>query len=178
VDEMMRAIGTAAQNKFTSAIRHNTASSTTLAAGVGTPPKVNVIPSSSEATLDCRLLPGVNAAEFVSEMKARINDPRVSVEMLSHPVDPGASSHTTPLFAAIRAAILKHHPDAVVTPILVPYSTDSAKFRRRGVAAYGLLPVVVDLETFSSMHSDTERIPVEGFLRGLHIYFDLLRSEY
>jgi len=178
VEEMMQAIGTAAQNKFTSAIRRNTASLTTLAAGVGTPPKVNVIPSTSEATLDCRLLPGVNAAEFVSEMKARINDPRVSVELLSQPVDPGTSSSTTPLFRAIRAAVLKHYPDAVVTPILVPYSTDSAKFRKKGAAAYGLLPVVIDLETFGSMHSDAERIPVDGFLRGLHIYYDLLRSEY
>ncbi|MCE5310953.1 MAG: M20/M25/M40 family metallo-hydrolase [Acidobacteriales bacterium] len=179
VEEMMRAIGgRAASNKLTSAIRRNTVTLTTLTAGVGTPPKVNVIPSVSEATLDCRLLPGVNAAEFVSEMKARINDQRVSVELLSHPTDPGTSPHQTPLFAAIRSAILKQYPEAVVTPILVPYSTDSAKFRKNGVPSYGLLPVVVDLATFSSMHGDAERLPVDGFLKGVHIYFDLLRSEY
>ena len=176
---MLRAIGAqAASNKFTSAIRRNTVSLTTLTAGVGSPPKVNVIPSSSEATLDCRLLPGVNHEEFVSEMKARINDPRVSVELLTHPVDPGASPHSTPLFAAIRAAILRHHPDAVVTPILVPYSTDSSKFRKKGVPAYGLLPSVIDLETFGSMHGDAERVPVDEFLKGVRIYFDLLRAEY
>jgi acetylornithine deacetylase/succinyl-diaminopimelate desuccinylase-like protein len=179
VVEMLRAIGAqAARNKFTSAIRRNTVSLTTLSAGVGSPPKVNVIPSSSEATLDCRLLPGVNHEEFVSEMKARINDPRVSVELLTHPVDPGASPHSTPLFTAIRAAILRHHPDAVVTPILVPYSTDSSKFRQKGAPAYGLLPSVIDLETFGSMHGDAERVPVDEFLKGVRIYFDILRAAY
>lgn len=179
VEEMMRGIGgEAARNKFTSAIRRNTSSLTTLTAGVGSPPKVNVIPSASEATLDCRLLPGVNHEEFISEMKARINDPRVSVELLTHPVDPGTSPHSTPLFAAIRAAIVRHHPDAVVTPIIVPYSTDSSKFRKKGVPAYGLLPSVIDLETFGSMHGDAERVPVDEFVKGVRIYFDILRSEY
>jgi acetylornithine deacetylase/succinyl-diaminopimelate desuccinylase-like protein len=179
VAEMLRAIAApAARNKFTAAIQRNTASLTTLSAGVGSPAKVNVIPSVSEATLDCRLLPGVNYEEFISEMKARINDPRVSVELLSHPVDSGASRFATPLFDAIRAVIVKHHPDAVVVPILVPFGTDSAKFRKKGITSYGLIPSVIDLGTIGSMHSDAERLPVAEFLKGLHIYFDVLRSEY
>jgi acetylornithine deacetylase/succinyl-diaminopimelate desuccinylase-like protein len=55
---MIRAAGGRfSENKFTNAIRGNTISLTTLAAGVGSPLKANVIPSTSEATLDCRLLP-------------------------------------------------------------------------------------------------------------------------
>ena len=116
VDEMIRNIGQLAQNKLTNAIQKNTISLTTLRAGVGDPPKVNVIPSASEATLDCRLLPGVNSAEFISEVRARINDRRVTVELVSDPMDTGVSDSKTPLFAAIKASILKHNPGAVVTP--------------------------------------------------------------
>src|SRR3989442_400373 len=97
-----------ALNKYTAAIQANTVSLTTLTAGVGSPPKVNVIPSTSEATLDCRLLPGVNKDEFISEMKARINDPRLSIELISTPDDPGVSNSRTPLFDAIRRTIVKH----------------------------------------------------------------------
>jgi acetylornithine deacetylase/succinyl-diaminopimelate desuccinylase-like protein len=179
VAEMMRTLGSSlASNKFTSAIQRNTISLTTLSAGVGSPRLPNVIPSTSEATLDCRLLPGVNPQEFISELKARINDPRVTVEMISHPTEAGVSSSRTPLFGAIRQAIGKHHPDALVTPILVPFSTDSSKFRRKGVVAYGFLPMTLDFATFSSMHGDAERIPVDEFLTGLRIYFDVLRSEF
>ena len=178
VDEMIRNLGELAQNKLTNAIQKNTMSLTTLRAGVGDPPKVNVIPSSSEATLDCRLLPGVNSAEFISEVKARINDPRVTVELLSDPLDTGVSSSQTPMFAVIKAAILKHNPTAVVTPMLVPYGTDSSNFRLKKIPSYGLVPMVVDAATLATMHSDAERIPVAEFLKGLRIYFDVLRSNF
>ena len=179
VAEMIRNIGAPlAQNKYTAAIQVNTASLTSLSVGVGSPPKINVIPSASEATVDCRLLPGVNADEFISEMKARINDPRVSIELVTIPDDPGASSSRTPLFDAIRRAILKHHPGAVVTPMLVPHGTDSVKLRMKGLTAYGFTPMVLDLSTAGSMHSDQERIPVSEFLKGVRIFFDVLSGEF
>ncbi|HEV2689193.1 MAG TPA: M20/M25/M40 family metallo-hydrolase [Bryobacteraceae bacterium] len=179
VEEMKRAIGTPfAQNKFTSAIQRNTISLTTLSAGVGSPPRVNVIPSTSEAGLDCRVMPGTNTEEFISDMKARINDPRVTVEIINVAPDPGVSSTETPLYAAMRRAILKQHPDAVVTPMVVPFGTDSAYLHRRGAIKYGLTPMILDTATAATMHSDQERIPVSEFLLGIHIFYDVLASEF
>src|SRR5258706_3020996 len=69
IAEMRQNVGRAlAENKYTAAIQKNTISLTTLTSGVGSPVKVNVIPSTAEATIDCRLLPGVHAHEVVSEM--------------------------------------------------------------------------------------------------------------
>jgi acetylornithine deacetylase/succinyl-diaminopimelate desuccinylase-like protein len=178
VAEMVRNIGPLASNKYTAAIQGNTVSLTTLSSGVGNPPKVNVIPSTSEATLDCRLLPGVNAEEFISEMKARINDPRVEVELLSKPDDPGPSNARTPLFDAIRRAVVKSNPGAIVTPMLVPHGTDSIKLRMKGVTAYGLTPMVLDLETAGGMHGDAEHVPLAEFYKGVRIFYDLLASDF
>ncbi len=169
--------GQMAENKYTAAIQRNTMSLTTLTAGVGNPPKVNVIPSNSEATIDCRLLPGVNAQEFISDVRARINDPKVTVELISNPADSGVSSSQTAAFEAIKAAILKHHPTATVTPMLVPHGTDSAQMRRKGVNCYGLTPMILDAATAGTMHSDQERIPVAEFQKGIRIFFDVLRSD-
>lgn len=175
VEEMKKRIGVPlSQNKFTSAIQRNTISLTTLQAGL----KVNVIPSTSEATLDCRLLPGVNAEEFLSEMKARINDPRVTIEIINAAPDVGMSPSNTPLFAAMRAAILKHEPGALVTPMLVPFGTDSAYLQKRGVIAYGFTPMILDAATAATMHSDRERLPVAEFLKGIRIFYDVLASEF
>jgi acetylornithine deacetylase/succinyl-diaminopimelate desuccinylase-like protein len=177
VEHMRRLIGGRfAENKFTSAIQRNTISLTTLSSGVGSPPKANVIPSTAEATLDCRLLPGVDAAEFMRAMQARIHDPRVTIERMNTPVDAGASPSDTPLFAAIRAAILRLHPAAVVTPMFVPFGTDSVHLRKRGVIAYGLTPMILDQATAATMHSDREHIPIEEFRKGIHVFFDILQS--
>lgn len=179
VEEMKRNLAAPfAANKFTSAIQRNTISLTTLAAGVGSPPKVNVIPSTSEATLDCRLLPGTNADEFLSDIKARINDPRVTVEQIYKAPDPGMSRSDTALFAAMREAILKASPGAVVTPMLVPFGTDSAFLQQHGVTAYGFTPMVLDAATAATMHSDRERISVAEFFKGIHIFYDVLASNF
>jgi acetylornithine deacetylase/succinyl-diaminopimelate desuccinylase-like protein len=178
VEKMRADLGEFAANKFMNAVQQNTISLTTLRSGLGDPPKVNVIPSVAEATLDCRLLPGQNADEFLSDIKARVNDPRISYELLSHPDDPGPSRTDTPLFHAIETAIHRQHPDALVVPIIIPYGTDTQKFRKRGAVGYGVMPMIVDAATLATMHSDSEHIPLDEFRRGLHIYFDILTGSW
>ena len=179
VEEMRRNVGgVMAENKYTNAIQKNTIALTTLRAGVGDPPVANVIPSVAEATLDCRLQPGVNAQEFISELKALINDAKVTLELITQPTDAGVSNYRTPLFAAMTRIIKQHNPDAIVTPILVPHGTDSVKLRQRGMIAYGLTPMILDLATAGTMHSDRERIPIDEFHRGIRIFHDLLMSDF
>jgi acetylornithine deacetylase/succinyl-diaminopimelate desuccinylase-like protein len=180
VEAMRKASGGEfAAGKFTAAIQRNTMTLTTLRSGVGDPPKVNVIPSTAEATIDCRLLPGTNADEFISELKARINDPRVTVELTNTPPgDPGTSNYETGLFGVLRQVILKYHPEAEVTPMLVPYSTDSTKFRHKGLPAYGFTPLVLPGQILATMHSDAERIPLDQFYTGVRMMFDVVRSEF
>lgn len=179
IAEMLATVGgTLEANKLTNAIQKNTLTLTTLKSGVGDPVKVNVIPSAAEATLDCRLLPGVNAQEFISDMRARINDPRVTVELLTTIDDTPASSFTTPLFETLRKVIKTHHPAAEVTPMMVPYSTDAPKFRKKGLPAYGFTPMILNAELLATMHSDEERIPVDQFHIGVRMMFDVIRSEF
>lgn len=179
VTAMREAVGEFASNKFMNAVQQNTMSLTTLRSGVGNPPKANVIPSLAEATLDCRLLPGQNADEFISEIKARINDPRVSVERISSkPDDPQPSPTDTALYRTLKAALVKENPGATVLPVIVPYGTDGQKFRMKAVPTYGLMPMVLDAANIATMHSDSEHIPVDQFRKGLHVYFDILQSEF
>lgn len=179
IAEMLATVGgTLEANKLTNAIQKNTLTLTTLKSGVGDPVKVNVIPSAAEATLDCRLLPGVNVEEFMSDMRARINDPRVTVELLTTIDDTPASSFTTPLFETLRKVIKKHHPAAEVTPMMIPYSTDAPKFRKKGLPAYGFTPMILTAELLATMHSDEERIPVDQFHIGVRMMFDVIRSEF
>ncbi len=180
VEAMRKASGGEfAEGKFTAAIQKNTMTLTTLRSGVGDPPKINVIPSAAEATIDCRLLPGTNAEEFVSELKARIADKRVTVELTNTPPgDPGTSNYDTGLFKVLKQVILKYHPEAEVTPMLVPYSTDSTKFRHKGLPAYGFTPLVLPGQILATMHSDAERIPLDQFYTGVRMMFDVVRSEF
>jgi acetylornithine deacetylase/succinyl-diaminopimelate desuccinylase-like protein len=166
-------LGTLAMNKFTNAIQNTTVSLTSLRSGVGDPPKMNVIPSVAKATLDSRLLPGTDAAEFLSEVKARLGED-IQVKVAYQSDESIVTPHDTELFQALAGALRRHHPDAVVVPTPIPYGTDSNAFRHRGAKSYGLLPVVLSSSIVSSMHSDAERIPVAGLESGIRIFYEAL----
>jgi acetylornithine deacetylase/succinyl-diaminopimelate desuccinylase-like protein len=174
LETMKRRIGPLAANTFTNAIQRSTLSITSLRSGVGDPPKVNVIPSVADATLDCRLLPGVSAAAWLADLGRRLGDPELKIEIVYESEDPVVTPDDTLLFRALEAAIMRHHPGAIVTPITIPYGTDSNSLRPRGVKSYGLFPVTLTAALAASMHGDAERVPVAELATGVRILFEAL----
>lgn len=166
--ELKDRLGGLAENKFTNAVQRNTCSLTTLRAGVGEPPKVNVIPSRAEATLDCRLLPDVDPAAFLQELKGIMGSElftsgRLRFEPIYEPPrESVASPYRTGAFRAVESVIGRLAPGSVVVPLMIPWGTDSRFFRERGAKAYGLIPIVVTAEEIARVHGVDERISVEA----------------
>jgi acetylornithine deacetylase/succinyl-diaminopimelate desuccinylase-like protein len=171
--ELADELGPLARNKFTNAIQNTTVSLTSLRSGVGNPPKINVIPSIAEATLDARLLPGTDADEWLSEVKSRLGE-EIAVEVVYRSDESIVTPHDTEMFRALAAAIRRHHPGAAVVPTPIPYGTDSNAFRHRGAKSYGILPIVLSSAIVASMHSDAERIPVDAIETGIRIFYEAL----
>jgi acetylornithine deacetylase/succinyl-diaminopimelate desuccinylase-like protein len=176
LDVMKARVGTLATNKFTNAIQHSTIAVTWLRSGVGDPPKINVIPSVAEAGLDCRVLPGTTRDQWIAEVKLRLGDPSLTIEVINESDDPIVSPQDSPLYRSLEAAIRRRHPDAIVTPMLIPYGTDSNAFRPRGVKSYGIFPAILSAETVASMHGDAERVPLEGVREAAQILYEALRD--
>ena len=169
-------VGTFAPNKFTNAIQQSTISLTWLRSGVGDPPKVNVIPSVAEAGLDCRVLPGTTTGQWIAQVKTWLADPSLTIELINQSDDPVVTSSDTPLYRSLEAAIKRQHPDAIVTPMIIPYGTDSNAFRPKGVKSYGVFPAILSKETVNSMHGDGEHVPLDGVREAAEIFFEALRE--
>ena len=163
-------------NKFNNAIQRSTISLTSLRSGVGDPPKANVIPSVAEATIDCRVLPGTTAAEWIKEIERRLADPTIKVEIINQGEDPVVSPQDTPLYRALENAIKRRHPEAIVTPMTVPFGTDSNGFRPRGVKSYGIFPAIIPAASILSMHGDAEFLPADALGPAIQILFDALKE--
>jgi acetylornithine deacetylase/succinyl-diaminopimelate desuccinylase-like protein len=176
VEVMKARVGPLARNKFTNAIQQSTISLTWLRSGVGDPPKINVIPSVAEAGLDCRVLPGTTRDQWVAEIKRRLADPSLKVDVINEGDDAVVTGSDTPLYRSLEAAIARQHPDAVVTPILVPYTTDSNAFRPKGVKSYGIFPAILSADTVASMHGDGEHVPLDGVRDAAQVFFEAVRE--
>jgi len=176
VDIMRSRIGTFATNKFTNAIQHSTIALTWLRSGVGDPPKINVIPSVAEAGLDCRVLPGTTKDQWMAEVARRLGDPTLKLELINESDEPIVTTDNTPLYRNLEAALKRRHPDAIVTPVLIPYGTDSNAFRPKGVKSYGIFPAILSADAVASMHGDAERVPLDGVREAAQILFEALRD--
>ena len=175
--DMMRAkVGAFARNKFTNAIQQSTISLTWFRSGVGDPPKINVIPSVAEAGLDCRVLPGTTKDQWIAEVARRLGDPGIKIELINESDDPVVTSQDAPLYRNIEAAIKRRHPEAIVTPMLIPYGTDSNAFRPHGVKSFGIFPALLPADVVASMHGDGEHVSLASVREGAEVFFEALRD--
>jgi acetylornithine deacetylase/succinyl-diaminopimelate desuccinylase-like protein len=176
LDMMQAKVGAFAKNKFTNAIQQSTISLTWFRSGVGDPPKINVIPSVAEAGLDCRVLPGTTKDQWIAEVARRLGDPGIKIELINESDDPVVTSQDAPLYRNIEAAIKRQHPEAIVTPMLIPYGTDSNAFRPRGVKSFGIFPALLPADVVASMHGDGEHVSLASVREGAQIFFEALRD--
>jgi acetylornithine deacetylase/succinyl-diaminopimelate desuccinylase-like protein len=72
--------------------------------------------------------------------------------------------------------VKRRHPDAIVTPMVIPYGTDSNGFRPRGVKSYGFMPAILPAAAIASMHGDAEFVPVDALGPAIQIFFEALRE--
>lgn len=148
----------------------NTISVTTATAGI----KHNVIPARAEATLDCRLLPGVRPDDFQRELERVIDDPRVRVERVFAGWSE-VNGFDTELFAVIERVVREHVEDGVVVPGMTVGFTDSRVFRNRGVIAYGFSGGLHAPELAKTVHGHNERIPLESLRLMCQMLFEVTR---
>ena len=176
LDTLKSRVGTLADNKFNNAIQRSTISITSIRSGVGEPPKVNVIPSIAEATLDCRVLPGTTKEQWLAEVARRLGDPGIKVEVTYESEDPVVTTQDSTFYKALEAAVKGRYPEAIVTPMIVPFGTDANGYRPRGVKSYGFTPAILPAAALASMHGDAEFMPLDALGPAIQILFDAIKA--
>ena len=129
----------------------------------------NVIPDSASVVLNVRTLPGQSVDDVVGRLRAVITEPGVAVEITHRGIEAPASDPNSPMFTAIAEAAHDIDPKIAVVPYLSTGVTDSARLRRLGVQAYGVLPFPMVQADEERMHGNDERVPVESLHFGVRL---------
>jgi acetylornithine deacetylase/succinyl-diaminopimelate desuccinylase-like protein len=142
----------------------NTANPTMLQAGY----KTNVIPSSAEATIDTRFLPGQEEA-LLAAIDELIGD-GVTREFLVRDVAV-ETSFDGPLVDAMSAALRAEDPGARPVPYLMSGGTDAKSFSELGIRCFGFSPLLLpaDLDFMSLFHGIDERVPIDALGFGVRV---------
>lgn len=137
--------------------------------------KINVVPPTARAELDCRLLPDQDVADFIAELETVINDPAVEIETIMA-FTPAISSTDTDVYQSLVTVTERNYPNAVVIPSVQTGFTDSHFFRDLGIHAYGWSPTLLPLSDVQGVHGNDERISVENVRRGVAIMVEVLEA--
>ncbi|WP_231644850.1 M20/M25/M40 family metallo-hydrolase [Sciscionella sediminilitoris] len=136
--------------------------------------KSNVIPSTATASVDCRILPGREAA-FEAELDALLG-PDVEREWLALP--PVETSFDGAIVDAMKASIVAEDPGARTLPYLLSAGTDAKSFQRLGIRNFGFSPLQLppDLDFSALFHGIDERVPVEALKFGTRVLDRFIRA--
>ena len=149
----------------------DTANPTMLSAGY----KSNVIPSTAEAVVDCRVLPGREEA-FLREVDELLG-PDVTREWITD-LPAVETPFDVPLTAAMQAALRTEDPTAEISPYMLSGGTDAKSFAALGMNCYGFAPLRLppDLDFASLFHGIDERVPVSALRFGTRVLDRLLQT--
>jgi acetylornithine deacetylase/succinyl-diaminopimelate desuccinylase-like protein len=158
------------QTKSFYALLHNTATVTKINAGK----KINVIPSKAELEIDGRIIPGHTVNSFLKDLKGILGE-NIDLEIIKA-WDPVEVTENSDLYNQICTSLKKYDPKAITIPYLIPGFTDAAWYSKLGIKTYGFAPVKLppDIVFSDLFHGPNERIPVEGFLFGIDVFYDVI----
>ncbi len=143
----------------------NTANPTGLKAGY----KVNVIPQTATAEVDCRFLPGFED-EFWAEFDRLLGD-KVKREFIHHDIAVETTADGD-LYDAMAASLIAEDPTAKIVPYCLSAGTDAKWFSKIGIRCFGFSPLQLppDLDFFGMFHGIDERVPVSGLRFGTRVF--------
>jgi acetylornithine deacetylase/succinyl-diaminopimelate desuccinylase-like protein len=161
-DEWVPRLGSMA--RMIGATVRNTANPTMLQAGY----KTNVIPSSAEATIDARFLPGEEDAlnKAIDELIGEgVEREYINRDIALETRFDGA------LVDAMSAALRAEDPDGHPVPYLMSGGTDAKSFSTLGMRCFGFSPLLLppDLDFTALFHGIDERVPVEALKFGVRV---------
>jgi acetylornithine deacetylase/succinyl-diaminopimelate desuccinylase-like protein len=136
----------------------------------------NALPTSATATVNCRILPGVPAAEVAATLRRVIADDALAVRPIGEVWEAPASVPTDELRQALQRLLAVREPSAVVIPYMEAGATDAVHFRRAGIPTFGVGPLFSTEGIDYNFHANDERLPVDQFHDGLDHYYVLMRA--
>jgi acetylornithine deacetylase/succinyl-diaminopimelate desuccinylase-like protein len=136
----------------------------------------NALPQLARATVNCRIMPGVEPAAIRDELERVVSDPEVKVERTDDQKMSLASPLRPDVVAAYTAAVRKRHPASPVMPEMSTGASDARPFRVAGIPVYGVDGGWGIVPDDIRAHGRDERIPVKSLFDDVDHWIDMLKA--
>src|SRR5207247_8303703 len=139
---------------------------------------VNALPQRATATVNCRILPGIDPADVERTLRSVVTDTAVVVARAdtATPSPPSPLPHAVD--EAIRSVTASIWGPLPIVPEMETGATDGLFLRNAGLPVFGVSGYFVDpnIPADTRAHGLDERISVKGFYDQLEFTYRLLKA--
>jgi acetylornithine deacetylase/succinyl-diaminopimelate desuccinylase-like protein len=142
-------------------------------------PQDNVLPTTAEATVNCRILPGETREQVRATLAKVIGDPSVAIVDGPNIGDAPPSPFDGEVIDAVKKAAAARMPGTPVVPGMSTGTTDSRHLRHIGIRAYGVSPGMIsraEARAGHAAHGPDERKAVKWLDPGADFFRDVVRT--
>jgi acetylornithine deacetylase/succinyl-diaminopimelate desuccinylase-like protein len=135
----------------------------------------NALPQSATATINCRIFPGVAAADTEATLKDIVDNENIRFELMTDVTESPESALRPEVLSAITSALSARGISAPVIPYMESGGTDGMHYRTKGydtVAISGAWSKPDDMFA----HGLNERLSVDAFYDGLDHWYVILKE--
>lgn len=135
----------------------------------------NALPQRAQATINCRILPGVDPGEVKDKLITLIDDAEVSIMEIEPPTPSDPSPLTEEVMGPIHEITEDMWPGVAVIPSMSTGATDGLFFRNAGIPVYGVSGIFYE-QGENRAHGRDERILKSSFYDGLEFLYRLMKA--
>ena len=135
----------------------------------------NALPRLAQATVNCRLMPGMTPEQVQATLREIVADEQVAVERVGVPKPSDPSPLREDVMQTLRQLSQEFFGSAPIAPVQSTGATDGLRVRQLGIPVYGFSGLVTAAED-NRAHGLDERVSVEGFHRAVRFWYQLLKE--
>ena len=151
---------------------HTTTAPTIIGGGV----KNNVIPTTAEATINFRILPGESIETVREHIEATISD-KIRVETVGFLTNPSpVSGIDSEAYNNLEQTIRSVFPNSIVVPGLVGGGTDARYFYDISEDVYRFYPIRIGPDSMKRFHGIDEKISKENYREIILFTYHLIQK--
>jgi acetylornithine deacetylase/succinyl-diaminopimelate desuccinylase-like protein len=126
----------------------------------------NALPQSATATVNCRIFPGVPAADVQLALQKAIGNEAVEFEEIYAPTESPISELREDIRAAVSEAVHGRYPDIRLIAYMESGGTDGMHFRKAGIPTWAMSGIFMNPDEMYA-HGLNERVPIKAFYDAL-----------
>lgn len=135
----------------------------------------NALPASATVTVNCRVFPGIPAADVKSALQQAIGNDALEFKVTYEPEESPVSDLREDIRGAVSEAVHSRFPGVRILGYMTSGGTDGMHFRRAGIPTWAMGGIFMKPNDMFA-HGLNERVPIDAFYGALDHWSIIIRN--